>query len=554
MLNRLVIRNYALIDNLDIRLGRHLNIITGETGAGKSIILGALGLILGGRVENRYFYDASKKCVIEGYFDIDAYHLGWFFQDNDLDEESETIIRREIAPDGRSRAFINDTPVNLTILRALGTQLIDIHSQHATLQINQETFQRRVIDSVADNSKLLNDFQKHFGVLTDLYKQSQSLEEKIAKSNSEFDYFQFLYEELEAANLQAGEDAELEGEQQLLENAELIIANVGQASGLLDEQDMNVVRSLREVEESLRIIAAFVPSIPELLQRLESTQIEIKDISYEVSLISQNTNLDEKRLEYVNERISTLYHLYQKHQVDDVNALIDIKNDLEGKLNLTDNLAIELEELKGQIRSVFEICRQLASELSDRRMAVLPKIKEYIEINLANLGMLHAQFEIRIIKKGEKEMNKYGWDEVAFLFSANKGQDVTAIQNAASGGELSRIMLVIKSLIAETSALPTLIFDEIDTGISGEVALSVGAQMEQLSRNMQVIAISHLPQIASKGSSHFKVYKDDASQKTTTKIVSLDKKERIQEIAEMLSGLNPGEAALKHAASLLQDY
>lgn len=554
MLNRLVIRNYALIDNLDIKLDRHLNIITGETGAGKSIILGALGLILGSRVENRYFYDSTKKCVIEGFFDIESYNLSWFFDENDLDVESETIIRREIAPDGRSRAFINDTPVNLSVLRALGSQLIDIHSQHATLQINLESFQRKVVDSVAENSKLLIEFQNHFQELTKLRKEAQLLEEKIAKSNSERDYFQFLYDELEVSNLQVDEDVELEEERQILENAELIITSVGKVSNLLDEQDLSVVRSLREASDSLRVISNYVPGVPDLLQRLESAQIEIKDISYEVSIISQNTNLDEKRLEYVNERISTLYHLFQKHQVKDVNALIGIKIDLEAKLKLTDNLTIELEEVKTQIASTFEICRKIASQLSDRRVKVLPKIKKYIETNLAHLGMLHAQFEVRIDKKEEDEMNMYGLDEIAFLFSANKGQQVVEIQNAASGGELSRIMLVVKSLIAETSALPTLIFDEIDTGISGEVALSVGAQIEQLSRNMQVIVISHLPQIASKGSSHFKVYKDDASQKTTTRIVSLDKNERIKEIAEMLSGLNPGEAALRHAESLLKDY
>lgn len=549
MLNRLTIHNYALIDNLDIAFDPHLNIITGETGAGKSIILGALGLILGNRVENRYFYDPGKKCIIEGYFRISEYNLKSFFEQNDLDYEVETIVRREITPDSRSRAFINDTPVTLAVLKRFGARLIDIHSQHATLQINQESFQRTVLDSVADNEELLKHYQSEFKSLKELQDQKAEVQAQIEKAQSEFDYFQFLFNELEEAQLNEGEDKVLEEEQKVLENAGLILSNIQNSISLLEGDHVNVIELLKEVLNNLQKVSSFVPQATELIGRLDSVLIEVKDLSYELSGIEQNTHIDENRLDFVNDRISLLYTLLQKHRAENVDELMKLQNEIGEKLTKSDELQLELEKIDRHIEEYSVKCQSLSGELSARRHQAVPAIRTYIEDNLSKLGMPNAQFSIDVTSLNE--LNNFGRDSIRFLFSANKGQEMIPVQSAASGGELSRIMLVVKSLMAKSSSLPTIIFDEIDTGISGEVALSVAYQIDELSANMQVIAISHLPQIASRGHSHFKVFKEDLSEKTTTKITLLDQQERIVEIAEMLSGQNPGEAALKHAEELI---
>lgn len=549
MLNRLTIHNYALIDNLDIAFDPHLNIITGETGAGKSIILGALGLILGNRVENRYFYDPGKKCIIEGYFRISEYNLKSFFEQNDLDYEVETIVRREITPDSRSRAFINDTPVTLAVLKSFGARLIDIHSQHATLQINQESFQRTVLDSVADNEELLKHYQSEFKSLKELQDQKAEVQAQIEKAQSEFDYFQFLFNELEEAQLNEGEDKVLEEEQKVLENAGLILSNIQNSISLLEGDHVNVIELLKEVLNNLQKVSSFVPQATELIGRLDSVLIEVKDLSYELSGIEQNTHIDENRLDFVNDRISLLYTLLQKHRAENVDELMKLQNEIGEKLTKSDELQLELEKIDRHIEEYSIKCQSLSGELSARRHQAVPAIRTYIEDNLSKLGMPNAQFSIDVTSLNE--LNNFGRDSIRFLFSANKGQEMIPVQSAASGGELSRIMLVVKSLMAKSSSLPTIIFDEIDTGISGEVALSVAYQIDELSANMQVIAISHLPQIASRGHSHFKVFKEDLSEKTTTKITLLDQQERIVEIAEMLSGQNPGEAALKHAEELI---
>lgn len=549
MLNRLLIRNYALIDTLDVRLDQHLNIITGETGAGKSIVLGALGLILGNRVENRYFYDESKKCVIEGHFQINSYGLQPFFSDKDLDYEKETIIRREIVPEGRSRAFINDTPVTLAVLKELGAKLIDIHSQHATLQLKQESFQRQVIDSVAENMPLLRRFGTAYKERDRLRKQIEQLQKQIATAKAEQDYYQFLFEELEQAQLIKGEDKELEEEQQMLENAGLIMQNIGQALNILEEGEGNILQSLREVIFCLKTLSEYIPTARGLLERINSVEIELKDISFEMSGIQQNTDLDENRVEYVNERINTLYHLFKKHQVNSSESLIGIRADIEEKLQRNDDLELKLAELQSENKAKTEECERLGEELTKSRKKVLPNVKRYVEDNLAKLGMSSVQFEIQLEETAE--LNRYGRDDITFLFAANKGQSPLPIENVASGGELSRVMLVIKSMVAQSSALPTIVFDEIDNGVSGEVALSVGQQLEKLSENMQVLVISHLPQIAARGKTHFKVFKENQVGKAVTSIVQLQKEERVQEIAEMLSGFNPGKAALQNATELI---
>ncbi|HLR00966.1 MAG TPA: DNA repair protein RecN [Sphingobacterium sp.] len=549
MLNRLLIRNYALIDTLDVRLDQHLNIITGETGAGKSIVLGALGLILGNRVENRYFYDESKKCVIEGHFQINSYGLQPFFSDKDLDYEKETIIRREIVPEGRSRAFINDTPVTLAVLKELGAKLIDIHSQHATLQLKQESFQRQVIDSVAENMPLLRRFGTAYKERDRLRKQIEQLQKQIATAKAEQDYYQFLFEELEQAQLIKGEDKELEEEQQMLENAGLIMQNIGQALNILEEGEGNILQSLREVIFCLKTLSEYIPTARGLLERINSVEIELKDISFEMSGIQQNTDLDENRVEYVNERINTLYHLFKKHQVNSSESLIGIRADIEEKLQRNDDLELKLAELQSENKAKTEECERLGEELTKSRKKVLPNVKRYVEDNLAKLGMSSVQFEIQLEETAE--LNRYGRDDITFLFAANKGQSPLPIENVASGGELSRVMLVIKSMVAQSSALPTIVFDEIDNGVSGEVALSVGQQLEKLSENMQVLVISHLPQIAARGKTHFKVFKENQVGKAVTSIVQLQKEERVQEIAEMLSGFDPGKAALQNATELI---
>ncbi len=551
MLGKITIKNYALIENLDISLHQGLNIITGETGAGKSIIMGALGLILGNRAEGKHFFDDTKKCVIEGYFQIASYLLQDFFEANDLVYEAETIIRREIAVDGKSRAFVNDSPVTLNILRSLGEQLIDIHSQHATLQINTESFQLLVLDSVAKNQILLQQYAKD---LTSYKKQEKSLKllkEKIAAAALEHDFNQFQFEELEKVNLQEGEQVQLEEEQSQLENAEEIKRGLLGASFLLDEHEHAVIKNLKEAQQQLFTVAKYLAADNDLADRLQSSLIEIKDISQEISLLDQAVAVDQGRLDFVNERLSLLYNLQKKHRVDSVEELIDIREQLSNQLLVTANQEQELEAAERLLAASLSSLELAAHNLHESRIAVLADVESHVQTVLAEVGMPNAQLKISLELLAVDKYKQQGADEVQFLFSANKGQSLQAIHKVASGGELSRVMLAIKSLVAKSSALPTIIFDEIDTGISGEVALKVGEIMERLAQSMQVMAITHLPQIASKGDAHFKVYKHDEGEKTKSNIVLLDPQERIYEIAQMLSGAQPGDAALAHAKQLI---
>lgn len=555
MLNRLIIRNYTLIDNLDITFDRKLNIITGETGAGKSIIMGALGLILGNRIENKYFFNQEQKCIIEGYFQIGSYHLKSYFEENDLDYEQETILRREINAQGKSRAFVNDTPVNLSVLRSLGEQLIDVHSQHATLQINKEDFQCFVIDSIARNTETVIAYREAFKVMKNGSQRVRKLEERISQAAAEADYNQFLFQELEDAQLRMGEQSELEGEQKRLENAEDIINNVKQARHILDESDDNLNAGVRNTKVFIQNIESFVPMASELSERLNSIAIELKDISEEVSRIEQEVVLDENRLLYVNERLSLLYTLQNKHRVEGEEELRRLKDELESKMRSKEDLEEELQQAQKELDKAINECRTLADQLSKSRKQERPTIESYIESALSEMGMPDAKFEISIQSGSkEEELRERGWDTIHFLFSSNRGQQPGPIQKVASGGELSRLMLAMKSFVAQSTALPTIIFDEIDTGISGEVAIKVGELIERLSDDMQVIVITHLPQIAAKGATHFKVYKENKeSDKTTSHITALDEQERVLEIAEMLSGQNPGEVARIHAKELLKN-
>lgn len=551
MLSRLSIRNYALIDSLDIHFDKGLNILTGETGAGKSIIMGGLSLILGQRMESRYFFNQQKKCIIEGYFDVSSYQLTDFFGEQDLDYERETIIRREISLDGKSRAFVNDTPVTLQVLKALAEKLIDIHSQHATLQLNTESFQLLVLDSVAQNQPLRDRYASVYREHRSAATKLATLKDDAAKANAEADYHQFLYDELDAAKLEAGEAVQLEAEQQQLEHAEEIKRALLGVADALQEGEVNAVALLKAALQQLQQAERHMPALSPQAERLESSFIELKDLADEVSRIEQGISLDEERLATINERLSQLYALQQKHRVEDPDALIALREELGAKLAdlSADEAAIGL--LEAEVKQLRTELLALAAELGRSRQSVVPLVEEEIGSMLNELGMPHSQLHIEITKSGEEEVRVSGLDRVEFRFTANRGQEPQPISKVASGGELSRLMLAIKSLIAKTSSLPTIIFDEIDTGISGEVALKVADIMERLATRMQVIAITHLPQIASKGTAHFKVYKAESSDKTATHIAQLKPQDRVLELAQMLSGANPGEIAMKHAAELL---
>ncbi len=552
MLNRLSIKNYALIDSADIVPGKGLNILTGETGAGKSIIMGGLSLILGQRAEGRFFFNQDKKCVIEGYFDISGYDLSGFFNEQDLDYEPETILRREINVDGKSRAFVNDTPVTLQILKALGEKLIDIHSQHATLQINTAAFQLLVLDSVANNRVLKQRYREVYDAWRNVGTRLQVLREAADRANAEADYHQFLFNELDEAQLQTGEQQALEDEQKQLEHAEEIKRSLLGVAHTLQEQDGNVEQLLRQSLQQLQQASRYMPALEEQVARLQSVAIEVRDLADELGLAEQQIVHDGERLEAVNERLSLLYSLQQKHRVSDVDALIALRDELSEKLLVADNQQEEIKQLEKQLDTLEQHAHVLAAELSESRQGVVPDIMAQVLAILTEVGMPDSQLTIQLTPVAEGALRPSGSDDVAFLFTANKGQAPQPVSKVASGGELSRLMLAIKSIIARSSALPTIIFDEIDTGISGEVALKVGEVMEALANHMQVIAITHLPQIAAKGNTHFKVYKDTDDEKTRTRIARLDEPARVDEIAQMLGGANPGDAAVRHAAELLK--
>ncbi len=553
MLSRLLIKNYALIDNLDISFDKDLNIITGETGAGKSIVLGALGLILGQRAESKYFFNQQKKCVVEGFFNIKNYSFKEFFTDNDLDYDDETVLRREIALDGKSRAFINDTPVNLTTLKSLGQQLIDVHSQHATLEINDANFQLLVLDVVAEQQSTVASYKKSFQSYRKAQKKYTDLLAKSDQAKADQDYYQFLFDELEATNLEANEQEALEQELNSLTHAEEIKKNLYTSSYLINGFEQAALPKIKEAISQLQAIEGYESSIGPLLERLQSCNIEIKDIADELESLEQNTVFDESRTEEINERLSQLFALQKKHRVNSVAELLSIKDDLSNKLNdilFADEDLIKLEkELQVSQKELFK----QASQISESRKKVIPNIEQHIVKTLTEIGMPTAQIKVEQTLLPDQKFDANGIDQVRFLFNANKGHQLNELNKVASGGELSRLMLSIKSLIAQKTALPTIIFDEIDTGVSGEVANRVGLIMQDLSKSLQVIAITHLPQMASKGQAHYFVHKINKENLTYTQIKRLTEEERVLEIAKMLSGENPKESALQNARELLQN-
>lgn len=563
MLQKLTINNYALIDNLEISFGEGLNILTGETGAGKSIILGALSLILGQRAESRYFFNQQKKCVIEGSFKISGFHLSSFFEENDLDYEAETVLRREISADGKSRAFVNDTPVNLTALKQLGEKLIDIHSQHATLEINDPEFQLLVVDSVARHDDLLNDYRNKYRTFKkDTGKLAQLIAES-DKAKADLDYFQFQFDELEKVSLSADEQEPLEKELYALNNAEEIKRNLYGAYYLIQEGEVAALSQLREAGQQLGTLEKFDSQIEELHQRLNSTIIELKDIAAEVEQIEQKTHTNEARVDEINTRLSLIYNLQKKHRVNSNTELLQIQDELSEKIRQVLFSDETIEKLQKQLAADKAELEKLAARLTANRLKAIPAIEKQVIDTLAEMGMGNSTLKIEQMQpppppkggafdsQGGAVLTKDGVDQVRFLFSANKGHALAEMSKVASGGELSRLMLSIKSIIAKYTALPTIIFDEIDTGVSGEVANKVGTIMERLADNLQVITITHLPQIASKGKNHYFVYKDDSAATTYTRIKQIDNHDRVLEIAKMLSGDKPGESALQNARELL---
>ncbi len=550
MLTRLSIKNFALIRDLEVEFKESFSVITGETGAGKSIILGALGLILGNRAESQQFPDSTAKCSIEGTFNVEGYGFESFFAENDLDFESTCIIRREITPQGKSRAFVNDTPVNLNLLKDLTSRLIDVHSQHQTLLLQETAFQLSVVDSVAKNGILLEKYRHVFKSLLKLNRERNELLELQTKSQAELDYFNFLFDELEKARLVEGEQTETEKEAEILSHAAEIKTRLFAAAEILLNAEVNVLKMLAEASTQLSSASRYMPDVATLGNRLRESILEIRDIAESADRLAEATSDDPERLEQLNSRLSLLYQLEQKHRVNSVEELIEVRNSIEHKISGVTSLADQIAETDKRIHDLENEREILANELTTGRQAVIPFIEEQIAEIITRLGMKDARFKVNL-KTSSFTLN--GKDEIEFLFSANKGAPLNEISKVASGGELSRLMLAVKSVISTKNLLPTIIFDEIDTGISGDIASRVGEILKSVSKNMQVIAITHLPQIAGKGSEHFKVFKFEESDKTFSALQRLDGAERVDELALMISGDAALAAARETAKELLRN-
>lgn len=549
MLKRLIIENFALIDHLDIPLEDGLSIITGETGAGKSIILGALSLILGNRADAQSINDKSRKCIVEGHFHIKDYDLEQFFKDNELDYDINTIIRREINSQGKSRAFINDTPVNLNTIKQIIEKLIDIHSQHETLLLNENHFQINVIDSFAGHLNLVKQYQNQYKKYIQLKSELETLNNEQIKAKAEEDYQQFLYKELEEAQLKPEEQDELESESEILNHTEEIKSGLNRISYVLNQNEINIILQLNEIQQIINKIKTFKPSLDNIAQRMAAVVIEIKDLAREIEMEEEQITFSPERVEFVNQRLDIIYHLQQKHRVKTIEELISIQQQLEEKLGNIISLDDKINILQQQLQELTKSLMQMARQISDNRKATTTPIKSAIEKVLQQLGLPHAQ--IAVAHQTTPEFNEHGIDQMQILFSANVGSALQEISKVASGGELSRLMLAIKSLVSQKNLLPTIIFDEIDTGVSGETANKVGQILQHIAKNMQVIVITHLPQIAGKGKQHFYVYKQSDGKVTQTFIKKLNEQERIMEIAKMLSGNNISESAIQTAKELL---
>jgi len=550
MLKKLFVQNYALIKELDVELDNGLTIITGETGAGKSILLGALSLILGNRADSSVLLDKNEKCIVEGTFRINEYDLNDFFISNELDYEGITTLRREINPAGKSRAFINDTPVTINLLKELGDRLIDIHSQHQTLMLNDNSFQLNLIDSFSGTAKLKGVYRETFSEYRKLKKEYSALKEKADKNKTDLEYYQFQFNQLEEAKLKKGEQSELENEQELLSHAEEIKMALSNSSNLFFAEGLSILTMLREVKSNLTRIRTFLNESEEFLTRTESSLIELNDLAAEIERLAVSIEADPERLIIVNNRLDNIYSLIQKHHVKDLDELIITKEEIRRLISTIISSDERLSEMEKLIEKESASLKAISDEISEMRKSVLTEIELKITDLLKQLGIPNAKFKILFTRL--KEFTTAGIDQADFLFSANKQIEPENLAKIASGGELSRVMLSLKSLLTRNNNLPTIIFDEIDSGVSGEVADKVGQILSSMGKYMQVINITHLPQVASRGTRHYHVYKDDTDNSTFTRVKLLSHDERIIEVARLLSGSEVTETAMKNARELLK--
>jgi DNA repair protein RecN (Recombination protein N) len=549
MITSLSIENFALIEKLSVKFTDGFSVITGETGAGKSILLGALSLVLGKRADLTSLKNKEEKCIIEAHFQIKNYNLKSFFVSNDLDYEEETIIRREILPSGKSRAFINDTPVNLNELQELSNYLIDIHSQHQTQELSDDLVQFQIIDSVASNFDFISQYSIQLKEYKKLKSDLKSKKESFSSVLKEQDYNTFLLEELLSAQLKSGELEELESSFEKLNNVEFIKETLVKSLAIANDEQFGVLQNLKEVKASLQKIAGLSTEYNLLFERLNSTLIEFDDIEKELNQLSETIFSDPEALDFTNQKLQLIYTLLKKHQVNTVDELLVIQDDLDNKVVSVTTLESEIVEIENQIIQFENHLNVLANKIHDNREKAIPVLTDKLALFLSNLGMPNARFNIQVDLKEEFYNN--GKDEIIFLFSANKGSDFGLLKKVASGGEMSRIMLAVKAILSQFSNLPTIIFDEIDTGVSGEIAHKMAEIMKNMSSNMQVFTITHLPQIASKGKEHFKVFKVIKDNQTHSELKLLSDDERIIEIAQMLSGSVISDSALIHAKELL---
>lgn len=549
MLTSLSIKNYALIDDLQVNFNNGLTIITGETGAGKSILLGGLSLILGKRVDLSHINDISKKCVIEATFDIANYDLKEIFKDESLDYESETIIRREILPSGKSRAFVNDSPVNLDTLAVLGEHLIDIHSQHQTLELTTDDFQFQIIDALARNESNLEEYRTKLKNFKNHKSELNELNILKSEAIKEHDYNTFLLNELEEANLISGELENLESEYETLSNVEEIKEELQNAVQLFSDDQLGVLNTLTTLKNSLQKLSKYSGIYNELYQRINSVLIELDDLYGDLEHSQEGLDANPNRLETVNAKLKSIHDLFLKHSALDIDELVKIKEILSKKVAIAENIDDEIKRKQDQLDQIENELNTIASIIHDQREKAIPQLIFQLEEILIDLGMPNARFNISI--KLEEDFLYNGKDDLSLLFTANLGGDIKPLKKAASGGELSRIMLAIKFILSGYMQLPSIMFDEIDSGVSGEISNKMADIMMKMSKTMQVFTITHLPQIAAKGDTHFKVYKDEVNDKTVTHLIKLNEEDRIVEIAQMLGGKQMSSSAIAHAKQLL---
>ena len=549
MLTKLSIKNFALIEQLSVDFNNGFSIITGETGAGKSILLGALSLVLGKRADATYLKNNSEKCIIEAEFNIQQYNLETFFEVEDLDFESNTIIRREILPSGKSRAFINDTPTTLSVLNLLSQKLIDIHSQHQTLELSSTRYQFEILDALASNNELIISYKSNLVTYTKLQKQLGELINSQENFTQQYDYNLHLYEELETSNLVDGEQEEVERELQLMNNVELIKNNLLESIQIYNNEDVGINNSINLVTSKIAQISTFSDHYNELLNRIQSLEIELKDIVQELENSNENVSYSKEEIDRLSDRLQLIYDLLKKHNVLSISDLLDVKEVLLEKVQLVQNSSKIIEQKEKEVSSIASELNEKAVKIHNNRQTIIPKFVKELGNILSDLGMENSRFKFELSSSDSFLSN--GKDELKLFYSANKGENFGELKKIASGGELSRIMLSIKSILSSYTQLPTIIFDEIDTGVSGEVSNKMAEIMKRMSSYMQVMSITHLPQVAAKGEYHYKVYKQEIAGNTVTQLKMLSRKERIEEIAEILDGKNVSASALAHAKELL---